>query len=218
MEKLNIMIADDHALVRHSLETIIKESGEFNTTALCKNGRELIQALEAGIPADIVILDLSMPVMDGYDTAEHLRKNYPEIKVIILSVYDGDATLMRLLRLGVRSVLKKDEELHVIRDVLHTVANGGYFYSSIHSGKIASHFSDTNNTLDNASFNEKEIKFLKLSATDLVYKSIYHELHMSETEGNALRQRLFDKIGVSSRVELAIYAFRNGFVGLSHSG
>lgn len=210
-----IIIADDHILLRDALVPLINNFEEFKVIAVAGNGKEVKTALENGQRPDILLLDLNMPEMDGYDTAQWLQKKHPEVKILILTMFDSEVALIRLLQTGVRGFLKKDIHPDELKTALLAVAEDGYYYSQKATGKLASFFQKTHFThmpIDKAMLNEREIEFLKLASMDLTYKEIADKMHLTPRAIDGYRDGLFEKLGVKSRVGIAIYAVKNGIV------
>ena len=107
-QPVRIALTDDHVLVRCALAELINGFGECQVIHQSSNGRELVEALEQGATPQVIILDLHMPDMNGFDTAQWLRNNRPEIHIIMLSNFDSELSMIRLLQAGVRGFLKKD--------------------------------------------------------------------------------------------------------------
>src|SRR5688572_1804491 len=103
-----IILVDDHIVLRDALRKLIHSFDEFSVIATAGNGRDLIEKISEGSIPDIILLDLNMPVMDGYETAHWLQQNHPEIKIVALTMYDSEIPLIRLLQIGLRGFLKKD--------------------------------------------------------------------------------------------------------------
>jgi len=206
-----LILADDHILLRDALANLINNFDEFTVTATAGNGREVIKAVENGSRADIALMDLNMPEMDGYETARWLAQNQPQMKIIILTMYDSEIALIRLLQAGVHGFLKKDIHPSELKTALLTVAAGDYYYSNHTTVKIANLFRKPS-TLENALLNEKEIQFLKLASTDMTYKEIAQAMGMTPRHIDNYRDALFIKLDVKSRVGLAIYAVKTGII------
>lgn len=210
-----IILADDHILLRNALSSLINSFPEFTVITMAGDGMEVVSAIEAGAMPDIVIVDLSMPIMDGYETTNWLYANYPKIKILILTMFDSEIALIRLLQKGVRGFLKKDihpEELHV---ALLAVANDGFYYSHQATGKLGDLLKrnkDNHISMDIAILSNIEIHILKMVCTEFTYKEIASQMKLSPRVIDNYRDALFDKLNVRSRVGLAIYAVKNGMV------
>ena len=214
-KKFKIILVDDHTLLRDALSSLIHSFEEFSVINSLNNGTELIRALSEGYKPDIVLLDLNMPILDGFETAKWLNVNYPEIKILILTMYDSEIALIRLLKVGVKGFLKKDTHPNELRVALNAVSENGYYYSQDTTGKLANLFqknADNQNFVEKAMLNENELEFLRLASTDLTYKEIAANLNLSPRAIDGYRDSLFDKLDVKSRVGLAIYAVKNGIV------
>lgn len=214
-KKFKIILVDDHTLLRDALSSLIHSFEEFSVINSLNNGTELIRALSEGYKPDIVLLDLNMPILDGFETAKWLNVNYPEIKILILTMYDSEIALIRLLKVGVKGFLKKDTHPNELRVALNSVSENGYYYSQDTTGKLANLFqknTDNQNFVEKAMLNESELEFLRLASTDLTYKEIAAQLNLSPRAIDGYRDSLFEKLDVKSRVGLAIYAVKNGIL------
>jgi DNA-binding NarL/FixJ family response regulator len=211
----NVILVDDHVLLRDALASLINTFDECHVMNVAGNGKELVDEIANGHIPCLVLLDLNMPVMDGYETAKWLRDNHPQIGVLILTMYDSEIALIRLLQLGVKGFLKKDVNPDELKAALLSVANGDYHYSHGVTGRLVTLFQtnhDNNSSLDNAILNDMEIDFLKLASTDMTYKEIADIMKQTPRMIDNHRDSLFIKLNVKSRVGLAIYAIKNGIV------
>ncbi len=209
------MIADDHLLLRDALANLINSFDEFVVQQQAANGVEAVSQFKAGKIPDVVLLDLNMPLMDGFETAKWIGENHPEVPMLILTMYDSEIALIRLLRSGVKGFLKKDVHPNELRAALNAVAEGGYHYSHDTTGKLASLFQrnpDKYDFIERAMLTEKELEFLRMASTDMTYKEIASEMKITPRAIDGYRDGLFEKLDVKSRVGLAIYAVKNGIV------
>lgn len=213
--KQTLILADDHILLRDALANLISNFPGFTVRGLASDGKEVMDCIKkSGVP-DIIILDLNMPIMDGYETTKWLAQTHPEVKILILTMYDSDIALIRLLQEGVRGFLKKDINPDELRHALEMVVEQGYYYTNSTSTKIAALFKKSkgeSSSLQKNSLTETEIEFLKLASTDMTYKEIAMQLNLSTRVVDNYREGLFEKLNVRSRVGMAIYAVKNGIV------
>jgi DNA-binding NarL/FixJ family response regulator len=217
LSEKTVILVDDHLLLRDALANLINSFDEFKVIRTTSNGLDLIEVMEQGIQPDLILLDLNMPKMDGFEVAKWLFKNRPQIPVLILTMYDSEIALIRLLQSGVRGFLKKDVHPSELRAALNAVGQGGYYYSHNTTGKLASlfqHDSGSSQAIEKATFSDKELEFLRLVSTDLTYKEIAAALKMTPRAIDGYRDTLFEKLDVKSRVGLAIYAVKNGIVSI----
>lgn len=213
--KYKVLLADDHVLLREALTTMVNSLEDFVVTAGVDHGQQVIDALNNGQKPDLIILDLSMPVMDGFETARILSEQFPEQKTLILTMYDSEIALIRLLQDGVKGFLKKDIQPRELRTALLAVVEGGFYYSSQATGKLGRmiHTHHVNKTsLEKSFLSDREVEFLKHACTDKTYKEIALDMKLTPRVVDCCRDTLFEKLDVKNRVGLAIYAIRHGLV------
>jgi two-component system, NarL family, invasion response regulator UvrY len=210
-----VIMADDHVLLRDALASLINSFPQFSVIKVAANGAELIQIIQGGDVPNIVLLDLNMPKMDGFETASWLKVHHPDIRILVLTMYDSEIALIRLLQVGVRGFLKKDIHPLELRDALLAVSENGYYYSHQTTGKLGSLFQKTNDSkspIEKSFLNEIEITFIKYACSEMTYKEIAMKMNLTPRVIDNYRDSLFDKLDVKSRVGLAIYAVKNGVV------
>ena len=216
--EIKIAMVDDHTLLRSALAKLINGFGDCQVILEAGDGQQLIRKLSAGPVPDVVLLDLNMPVMDGFDTASWLKQHHPNVHVLMLTMYDSELTLIRLLQAGVKGFLKKDVEPAELKFALHAVMQSGYYYSTQTAGRLVNLFRSNNKDnlrLQHATLAENEIRFLKLACSDMTYKEIAQEMNLSPRSVDGLRDHLFMRLEVRSRVGLAMVAIRNGIINLT---
>ncbi len=214
---INVALADDHILLRNALASLIDSFGDCKVIHQSNNGKELIEWLENGLVPDVAILDLNMPEMDGYEAARVIQKKFPFVNVLMLTMYDSELSLIRLLQAGVKGFLKKDIHPSELKFAIHSVMNAGYYYSNHTAGKLANLFrsvDDKKYFLQNMMLSEQELQFLKLACSDLTYKEVAQKMNLNPRSVDNLRDQLFIKLDVKSRVGLAMVAIKNGIVNL----
>lgn len=212
---IKVALADDHVLLRNALAALIDAFGECRVINQSGNGKELIDALSLGILPDVAIIDLNMPEMNGFETAECLSKNYPNIHILMLTMYDSELSLIRLLQLGVKGFLKKDIHPSELKFAINSVVQSGFYYSNHTTGKLMNLFRnkpDGHIALQKAMLSDQEIGFLKLVCSDLTYKEVAQKMGLNPRSIDTLRDQLFIKLDVKSRVGLAMVAIRHGIV------
>ncbi len=210
-----VIMADDHILIRNAIASLINTFPEFSVIHLAGNGIEVVKAIEEGIIPGIVILDLSMPKMDGYETAKWLNTKHPGIKIIILTIFDSEIAMIRLLSVGVKGFLKKDIHPNELKQAMASIAQGGFYYSHEITGKLGILFKKNNEnqtSIEKAMLSDADINFMKLACSELTYKEIAIKMKITPRAIDNFRDILFDKLNIKSRVGLAIYAYKNGLV------
>ncbi len=209
--KHTIAIVDDHVLIAQALKGIISGFDNFEVLFECENGKELVQKLK-DTPAlpDIVLLDISMPEMNGYETALWLSNNHPEIKIMVLSMQNDDQSVIKMVKNGAKSYLLKNSHPKNLEEALDKLVTDGYFYPEWVSKIIFSSINNTNNSAL-SKLTEREKEFLKYTITEKSYKEIAELMYCSPRTIESYRDNLFEKLGLKSRVGLAVYALKNGF-------
>ena len=217
---IHIAVVDDHKLFRAGLINLVRSLGdEFHIQLEANNGQELLdslKAIEAGssqaLP-DLIILDVDMPIMDGFETAERMRELFPGVKILVLTMLQDEATLIRMLRLGIKGYLSKDVEPEELKTALLEIYNKGFHYTDAFTGRlIAVLQADELNESQTSLLNERELTFLEYCCTELTYKEIADKMFLSPKTIDGYRATLFEKLEAKSRVGLVLYAIKNGIV------
>jgi two-component system, NarL family, invasion response regulator UvrY len=212
MKKKSIGLADDHKLLRSALASMINSFGDYEVILEASNGIELLTKLST-IKPDIILLDFNMPEMNGLEAAVELKIKHPDIHVLMLSMFDTELMLIKLLQAGVKGFMKKDVHSNDLKQALDSLVRDGYYYSPYTSSKLAGFFRDSNSTpIWDKILSEQEICLMKLSSTELTYKEIAIEMGLNPRTIDSIRDGLFEKLDVKSRVGLAMYAIKHGLV------
>lgn len=215
-DKQYIAIVDDHTLFRNGLASLINVFPNYEVLFDASNGKDFIAQLNPKRLPNIVLMDISMPEMDGYATTEWLKLNHPEIQVLALSTMDSDASIIKMIKSGAKGYILKDADLSELKLAFAELKRVGFFYNDIISRKV---MQSINQLVDDKSelnafmkLNENELNFLKLACSEKTYQEIAGEMFKSEKTIDGYRAELFRKLNVSSRVGLVMYAIKNGVV------
>lgn len=216
---LKLAVVDDHRLFRKGLITLIDMvSKDCAILFEADNGLDLQQKLDNDNLPDIVLMDVNMPGMDGFESVQWLRANFPSIKVLVVSMIEKEDTIVRMLKLGVKGYLCKDVEPRELSEALHVVANKGFYYTDFLTRKLVhslQHDDVERKRIPPAEMiNDRERQFIQLSCSELTYKEIADKMYLSPKTIDGYRNTLFEKLNVKSRVGLVIYAIKNGIVNL----
>jgi DNA-binding NarL/FixJ family response regulator len=206
-----VALVDDHALLRNGLAAVINNSDGYQVVFEADNGKHFIECLKNNPRPDVLLLDITMPEMDGFETAEWIKNNAPEIKILVLSMMDDDKSIIRMLKYGARGYILKDSKPEVLRSALRDITEKGFFFNELVSGRLVHIASQADGDKNGEpALSEKETDFLKLCCTEKSYKEIADAMHITPRAVEALRSNLFEKLQTLSRVGLVMYAIRNG--------
>jgi two-component system invasion response regulator UvrY len=217
MKKYKIGLADDHVLMRNGLASLINSFDDYSVIVQGANGQELIDKIDPSCQPDIVLIDINMPVKDGYETASWLKLNYPAIKILALSMYDNETTIIRMLKNGARGYILKDAEPLQLKAALDDIIHKGYYLSELVTGHLLNNIAGMEETTTRNALllNEKEIEFLRYACTEMAYKEIADKMFVSPRTIDGYRDALFDKLDIKTRVGLAIFAIKSGIVNFT---
>jgi two-component system, NarL family, invasion response regulator UvrY len=212
---MKIGLVDDHSLIRDYLRIMFSKIETDDVVLEAGNGVELMNKLaelEVERLPDVLIIDISMPIMDGFESVSLVRSNYPSINIIVLTMRDDENSIIRMVRLGVKSYLTKHGPTENIHTALKMVADQkSYFPDDITD--IIVNFLKKEGQVDKdnltaANLTEREIQFLKLSCGSQTYPEIAKEMGLSVRTIDGYREALFSKFGVKSRVGLVLAAIK----------
>jgi len=213
---IKVALVDDHTLLRKGLCNLINSFDGFQVIFEADNGKGLVERLEQHQIPDVVLLDITMPVMNGYETAEWLKNNHPNIKVIVLSMLDNELSVIRMIKYGAKGYILKDSEPSELKMALQHVMQKGYYANELLNGKMIDSFQKFNvgrNKFEGSlHLNEKELHFLQLCATDMTYKEIADAMDIRPRTVENYKTELCDRLDVRSRIGLVLYAIRNNIV------
>jgi two-component system, NarL family, invasion response regulator UvrY len=214
---LNIALVDDHNLFRKGLIKLINLGdplNKYNVLFEADNGIDLKEKMKQPPFPDIILMDIDMPDMDGFEAVEWLQRTHPSIKVLVISMVDDEGKILRMLRLGIKGYLSKDIEVEDMHRALETITNNGYYYSNMAAEVLNQNLSVNNKQQQAAYLSQRELEFIKLATTDLTYKEIADKMNLSPKTIDGYRESLFEKLNVRSRVSMAMYAVKKGIVQL----
>jgi two-component system invasion response regulator UvrY len=210
---IKIAVVDDHHLFRSGLINLVGSFGEdYKVIMQANNGKEFIVGLENNPLPDIVLMDLNMPVMDGFETSALMQKKFPQVKVLVITMVEDEKMMIRMLKLGIKGYLSKDVEPEELKKALDITSTKGFYYTDHVTGKLISAMHENADTSKN--LNEREQKFLELACSEYTYKEIADQMHLSIKTIDGYRNNLFEKLEVKSRVGLVLYALKNNLVSL----
>lgn len=212
--KIPVGIVDDHQLFLKSLGLMLSSFDNYTVTIEAVNGRDLQQKIATveKVP-QIMLLDVNMPVMDGIETALWLRTHYPAIKTVALSVNDTEKAIIGMIRAGCCAYLLKDIHPNELEKALNEINAKGFYNadtSNINYRRLLL-YEDKKNKLN---INDREKEFLQLACTEISHKEIALAMQISERGIERIREKLYEKLNVHSRLGLVLEAIKWDLVKL----
>jgi DNA-binding NarL/FixJ family response regulator len=211
-----VALVDDHTMFRKGLAVLINLFPRFKVSMDVANGKEFIDQLNSDQLPDIVLLDIHMPVMDGYATAAWLHANHPDIRVLALSTMDSDTTIIKMIHQGARGYILKDADPKELQVAFEEILAKGYYYNEVLTRKVIQSIHQSGQDSANAfpKLTDREMEFLKQACSEKNYQQIANEMFVSERTVDGYRESLFKKFNVTNRVGLVLYAIKNQLVHL----
>ena len=209
-------LVDDHVLLRKGLASLLMENG-YPSVIQADHGKHFIEKLSGGEIPNIVLLDINMPEMDGYATATWLKEHHPQMKILALSMYDDEHSIIRMLRHGAGGYILKDCEPSELKTAIEAIIQKGYYHNELVSSKLIHTMQSSNgNNVRNGypELNQKEIRFLQLICSEMTYKEISAVMKLSPRTIDGYRDALFEKLGIKSRVGLVLFAIKNHLINV----
>ena len=209
-----VVVVDDHNLIAKAISGIINNFTNYAVLYEAEHGKALIEKFRdpRNIP-DIVLLDISMPVMDGFETAKWIKKNHPEVLILTLSMQDDELSLLKMIKSGANGYLLKNIHPIELEQALDVLVAKSYYFPEWAASKIFSNLSgEQYDSERDILITEKESEFLKYCCTEMTYKEIAEKMYCSSRTVEGYRDALFGKLGLKTRVGLAIYAIKIGKV------
>ena len=214
----NLALVDDHKLFRKGMRSLIEMvSDSYHIVFEADNGREMQTALRDAPLPEIILMDITMPGMDGFTSVRWLNQHYPDIKVLVVSMVEKEESIIHMLKLGVKGYLSKDVEPAVLGEALEAIKDRGFYYTDFITGRLV--HSLQKNAADKdpetvPKLSEQEREFIRYACTEMTYQEIADQMFRSAKTVDSYRTALFDILGVKNRTGLLLYALRNGLAVL----
>lgn len=211
-----ICLVDDHILLRNSLAKIINKFDGYKVLFEADNGLDFISRVEKDNAPDIILLDISMPLMNGFETAEWARKNLPHARILVLSMMDNDTSVIKMINLGARGYISKDSKPLILKEAFDNIVHKGFYSNDLISHSMMS-FVNGGLQPDKPvekwhQFSEKENTFIKYACTEMTYKEIAAAMETNIRNIDRYRDSVFEKLKLKNRVGLVLFAVKEGLV------
>lgn len=214
---IKVAIADDHKIFRSGVINTLTPYANINVVFEAEDGEHLLQIMQEQQP-DVILMDLKMPKMDGIQATIKVKEKYPQVKVIILTMYEDDNFIVHLVENGANAYLLKNSEPEEIYEAICTTFEKGFYFNEnvnlallkkvLHKNK--QQFKPT--FKNEVQLTDRELEVLKLICNEFTTQEISEQIYLSPRTVEGLRQKLLEKLNVKNTVGLVLYAFRNGLI------
>ncbi|MET3498424.1 DNA-binding NarL/FixJ family response regulator [Mucilaginibacter rubeus] len=215
MKPIKIAIADDYTIYRDGLKIGLTQDENLEVMLEAGDGEDLIKGIETNMP-DVIIMDLKMPVMDGMEATKHIKKKYPNMKILVVTMYDDEKFVIHLMEIGANGYLLKNAEAEEIRKAIYSVHETGYYFNNIVSNALLKKLVIKGNIKpsfkEGVELTEREQDVLKLICAEKTANEMGQQLFLSPRSVEGIRQRLIDKVGVRNTAGLVMFAVKNGII------
>lgn len=212
---LKVAIADDHLIFRNGVILSLKPYEHIKFILEANNGKELIEGIEKEMP-DIILLDLRMPVMDGIETTKYLNKNFPQIRILILTMFEDERFVGHLMDSGANGyLLKSTEPAEIVQAFSDVMENGFYLNNYVNRVLIKKNYAKQKfnpNLKTDISITDKEKEVLSLVCMEFTAQEIANKMNISPRTVEAIKDRLMERFGVKNSVGLVFFAMKNSLI------
>lgn len=210
--KIQIGIVDDHLLFSNALAKLINGNSNFEVSLTAIGGNDLQSKIKSSkIVPKIILMDVNIQDSNGIEQTKWLKENYPQVKVIALSMDGNQVTIVKMIKAGSCGYLLKDMAPEQFINALNIVHEKGFFHSELVGETLLEKMGQD----DIVSLNDKEMKFLEYVCSDKTYKEIAAEMYLSPKTIDKYRESLFQKFSVKSRTALALFSIKMGYVDIN---
>ena len=216
-ETIKVIIADDHVLYRAGVKTALSSKKDVKIVGEADNGMHLLNMLKT-VPADVILLDIQMPVMDGIAALPEIKKLYPNVRIVMLTMMDDHSMITKLMEIGANSYLSKTSDSEIIYEAIKTCFEHEYYFNALTNKALLTNLKQRNDITpqrlmqQEANLNEKEILILKLMCEEKSTKEIADLVELSPRTVEAIRDKLKVKTGAKSTAGLIMYAVKNNLL------
>ncbi len=214
---IHLALVDDHQITRKGIKTIIEMNPDIKVTLEASNGKELLDKLSPARVPDIVIMDINMPLMNGFETMKVLASRYPALKVIIFSLIMEEDTIINMISSGASAYITKNADPSRLADAVITVQTKGYYLCDQVKKEYFRNYAKQKpkpGFTGKLYLSPKELQLIRLASTNLSYKEIANQMGLQPKTISNYRDRLFQKLDIKNRAALVIYGFKNGIINI----
>lgn len=205
---ITVQIADDHTMFRQGLAAILNDVEDIQITGQANDGFEILSLLNIS-PPDILLLDIEMPNMDGFQTLKELKKLKLKTKVLVLTMHKSSAYIKNIIKAGASGYLQKDAGKEILVEAIRKTSSEGRFFTSETAAVL---LESLQNTKSNSPISKREKEVVSLIVDGLTTKEIADQLYLSKHTIESHRQNILLKLGLKNSAELVRYAVERGIV------
>lgn len=210
---IRYILADDHKIFRQGLKLILAEDAKLTCIGEAANGMELLELLKNRNP-DVILLDMKMPEMDGFEAITLIRKKNEKVRIVVITMYEDENFVLRFMEAGANGYLVKNAEPDEIRNAIHTAHEEGYYFnnrvSKVMLKKVLQKSKSLSHTVKEVSLSEREREIMQLICREYTATEIAEKLYLSHRTVEGIKSALLEKIGVRSTAGLIVYAIKAG--------
>jgi len=210
MQKTRLLIADDHAILRDGIVSLLQQEPSFQVVGTAANGREVIDLVDKN-EVDVCLLDINMPIMDGMEAAKLLRQKKPSLKIIMLTTYNDKEIISELVHTGVAGYLLKNSDRQELVEAVNKVMKGRHYFSEEVENIILMGLSEKK-PVEVVPLTEREIQIVQLLAREYTNDKIAAELSISYRTVESHRKNIMQKIKAHNLAGLLKYAYNKGLI------
>ncbi len=208
-EKIKIALVDDHSLFRSGLASLLTEFEDIEVVFEATNGADLQTKIKKHENVQVILMDINMPVMDGFASTKWIKENYAHIHVLALSMFEDEKSIINMIKAGANGYLLKESKSTEVLTAIKTIIEKGFYINELVSGRL---FISLKNDEPKNILTDKELTFLQHCATELTYKEIAAIMNVSPRTVDNYRESLFAKLNLKSRTGLVVYGIKNDLI------
>ena len=206
---IKVIIADDHQLFIDGIKSILSKALDIEIIGEANNGVEVLRLIESGVSPDIILTDIRMPILDGVSLTRQITKDYPNIKVLALSMFDQTPDVIEMLDAGAKGYVTKNVEKKALITAIHTLKKNEYFFSDTVPKDIENWFNRENNFSQASDLTKREKEILQLIVKGRTSLEMANQLNLSKYTIDTHRKNIHKKLGIKSNTGLVNYALKH---------
>ncbi|HRN40802.1 MAG TPA: response regulator transcription factor [Vicingus sp.] len=212
MEKIKTIIVDDHSIIRDGIKRILVSDINIKVVADFKNGQELLDFLETTIDVDVILMDISMPVLNGVDTTKIIKTKYKHIKVLALTMHDETTYILSMFNARANGYVLKESGAEELIKAIYTVVEGNNYFTNDVSSKIINSLVNETKNIGKKVLSIREIEIIRLVADGLKNNQIAEKLCLSARTVESHRRNILTRLNLKNTAEMINYAIKEGIV------